>query len=197
MRLGAEGRALTTLAKEVSDLSQTTRTYMGCVTAAITGIVAVSGQAESRIQTVRAEQSTESQAGGTTHQSDISLLEGETAQFISLISEACIQARGHLADMDGVRTALQAIDGIEEKLEETLDALGSVVTTLSAAIGERLDGDGESRDIQAGDVHAERYTMEAERRIHRQLAGGHGAVDADGSFRPVGPEHELVYRDVF
>ncbi len=168
MRLGAEGRALTTLAKEVSDLSLTTRTYTDSVTGAIRTIVTIAEQASARIQSVRTAPGSNGSTKASDHRSNIDILETGIKELVRLTSEACVKARSLQDDMEALRKVLQAIDRVEQELEETLDALGTVVTTLAAAVGEPLHG-----ETDVNQHHAERYTMEAERRIHLQLTGGH------------------------
>ncbi len=180
MRLGAEGRALTTLAKEVSELSHTTRVYTDAVAGAITAIVSVADSAGDRIQSVRSGQGLDDTAAAGSERAGIDKLERETGEFVRLTSDACGKARNILADMDGLQKTLQAIDGIQEQLEQTLSVLGSVVETLSAAVGETLGG-----DSWVSEQHAERYTMDAERRIHQSLTSRMeaGTVESSMSLR--------------
>ncbi|MBF0562168.1 MAG: hypothetical protein HQL37_09135 [Alphaproteobacteria bacterium] len=168
MRLGAEGRALTTLAKEVSDLSQSTKGFTGTVACAIGAIVAIAGQAGARIQSAREAQGVDDGTKANSSCSVIDLLGSETREFVRLTSEACSKARSLQADMEGIKKALQAIDGVQLQLEKTLAALGSVAMTLSSSSGETFIS-----ECNTNQLHAERYTMETERLIHRQLASGH------------------------
>ncbi len=171
MRLGAEGRALTTLAKEVSDLSQTTRNYMEAVTGAIASIAAVAEETSHRIQSVRAAQALDGSGAARFERSAIDLLETETEGFVCLTSDACGRARSLQGDMDSIRKTLQSIGHVQEQLEQALAVLGSVVTAVSAAAGEPLVG-----DSTVNRQHAERYTMETERIIHRQLTDDHNVA---------------------
>lgn len=173
MRLGQEGRTLTTLAKEVSGLSQTMHDYVGKVTGAIAAIVALADEAASRIKSAARPATDGAATGGQdSGRADLDRLHDETNAFIRLTSGACHKAGNLKADLHKINDGLKTMDAVGQQLDENLGILGSVVTSLSAAAGGTSEGEWTN-----GLHNAERYTMEAERLIHRQLAAGNDATD--------------------
>ncbi|CAK0773766.1 hypothetical protein CCP2SC5_600023 [Azospirillaceae bacterium] len=166
MRLGNEGRALTTLAKEVSDLSRITSDYMLGVTDAINQIVASAESAEADIDRMHADM-TEAKANSI----DVAQLEREIGQFVSLTTEACKKAQTFQDDVQKLENSLKAIDVVGQNLDHTITKLGNVVAAMTKAYGDSLGG-----ELQIDRQHAERYTMKTERLIHHQLTNPKSVV---------------------
>ena len=170
MRLGDEGRALTTLAKEVSDLSRATQNYMEEVTGAITEVVDVAEQAAARIKGLRTVDGG-GEGSAADRRRDIEELDQEICDFVRTTADACDKARMLHGEVDIIQQGLDAVNALTTDIDSALETLSGVVAILTEAFGEA------GGDWAADTALADRYTMDTERLIHRQLASGTAADD--------------------
>lgn|GEM_PF-6602782 len=173
MRLGNEGRALTMLAKEVSDLSGVTHRYLDQVSAIIGVVVSLVGEREGGRGIAAA--GVESDAG----EADLGRLEEEIRTFVRLTTDACQSARGLLGDAHNIESGLATVETLALQVDETLSILGAATAGVASEAGAAA-----LQEWEQAEVHADRYTMDAERRIHRQLLAMAEGAEASASGPP-------------
>lgn len=191
MRLGDEGRSLITLAKEVSEISRATQGYMNDVTRVVGGIIAIAEQAVRKIEVMRQGfgSARDYDEGGGQTRNDLDDLGRETSQFAKMTVDACANAKDLNIELHFVEEGVTALGALGLRLDSSLEALGAVVAGLNGQFGDSL-----GKEWTAGEELIERYTMENERLIHRQLAAGDqlSEVAIDSS---VGQRNEMVVSD--
>jgi len=169
---GSEGAAMSALSEEVGQLSEDAVQRTGIITRTLTEIHAVTEVL-----------STESGSAQTTLGDQLSGMQGEVAQILTILESAGVELFSLLQQ---VQSQVNALTGEIESVTNSIDVHKRTKTMAERVLADLEKIFTEARAICPASAAfkedlrrmAEKYTMESERRIHEEIARKHGVTFA-------------------
>jgi methyl-accepting chemotaxis protein len=169
---GSEGAAMSALSEEVGQLSEDAVQRTGIITRTLTEIHAVTEVL-----------STESGSAQTTLGDQLSGMQGEVAQILTILESAGAELFSLLQQ---VQSQVNALTGEIESVTNSIDVHKRTKTMAERVLADLEKIFTEARAICPASAAfkedlrrmAEKYTMESERRIHEEIARKHGVTFA-------------------